>query len=126
MLYFWQNNYLSFLSRILYHTNARIRADGKGVLSWPRELRIQRCHCSGLSRCCGMGLIPSPELLHAAGIAPPPKKIFDDEIRMKVPRLGVKSELQHCIQAASATHALSPLSKARDQTLLLAETTLVL
>ena len=29
-----------------------------GVLLWCRGLNIQHCHCSGLSRYCGAGLIP--------------------------------------------------------------------
>ena len=27
---------------------------------WRSELRIQRCHCSGLGHCCGSGSVPGP------------------------------------------------------------------
>ena len=37
--------------------------NGVGVPSWYSGLRIQHCHCSSLSHCCGMGSISSPRTL---------------------------------------------------------------
>ena len=38
-----------------------------GVPLWRGRLRIWRCHCRGLGRCCGTALIPGPDFQHAHG-----------------------------------------------------------
>ena len=40
-----------------------------GILFVYRRLRIWHCHCRSLDHCCGVGLIPGKELLHAMGVA---------------------------------------------------------
>ena len=36
------------------------KIEGLGILWWHRVLMIWCCHCCGLGRSCGMGLIPGP------------------------------------------------------------------
>ena len=45
------------------------KVDFTGVLLWCSSLRVQHCHCSGLGRHCGMGLIPGPGISACMGIA---------------------------------------------------------
>ena len=41
-----------------------------GIRLWPSELRIQHCHCSGLSHCQGASSIPGPGTSTCHGVRP--------------------------------------------------------
>ena len=45
-----------------------------GVPLWGSWLRVQRCHCSGLGRCCGVGSIPGLETSTCLGCSQIKKK----------------------------------------------------
>ena len=62
-----------------------------------------RDHSSGLDSCCGMGLIPSPGLPHASGVAKKKKKkkakqrvFFGGGGKRSVRFKGTKHSLCHC------------------------------
>lgn len=40
-----------------------------GVLLWCSRFRVQHCHCSGLGRCYGLGLIPDLGTSSCMGVA---------------------------------------------------------